>query len=178
MFKHIGIVEIKDIVKKFLDDNADKRDMAADMIEELCQLPEMNIEYMTDMIETIFGRYEGVLRPVCDTYKLCYLLPTTCRALDIRRYKGRPTVINRSDFVIRIVRYARGLISEEDVLRLDVWREKVLPSIGPADTVVKLSAVSVGEHEKELTADRYTKKKGETIKIGRYVRMQKCVDSE
>lgn len=176
MFKHIGIREIKDIVKNFLVTNTEKRDIAADMIEELCQLPEMKIEYMTNMLEVIFDKYKDTLKPVCETYKLCYLLPTTCRALDIRRYKGKPTVINRSDFVIRIVKFARGLISEEDVLRLDVWQEKVLPSIAPTDTVIRLSAVSVGEHEKELTADRYTKKKGEIIKVDRYLRMQKYIE--
>jgi len=176
MFKHIGIREIKDMVKSFLNTNTEKRDIAANMIEELCQLPEMKIENMTNMIEAIFGKYKETLKPMCETYKLCYLLPTTCRALDIRTYKGKPTIINRSDFVIRIVRYARGLITEEDVLKLDVWQDKVLPSIDPTDTVVKLSAVPVGEHEKELTSDRYTYKKGETIKVGRYIRMQKRVE--
>lgn len=176
MFKHLGIIEIKDIVKSFLATNTEKRDIAANMIEELCQLPEMKIEDMTSIIEAIFDKYKDTLKPICETYKLCYLLPTTCRALDIREYKRKPTVIKRADFVVRIVRYARNLITEEDVLKLNVWQEKVLPSIDPTDTVIKLSAVPVGEHEKELTSDRYTNKKGETIKVGRYIRMQKQVE--
>lgn len=176
MFEHIGIKEIKDAVKKFLAINTEKRYIVADMVEELCQLPEMKIEKMTNMIESIFNKYKDILKPICETYKLCYLIPTTCRALDIRMYKGKPTVINRSDFVIRIVRYARGLITEEEVLKLDVWQEKVLPSIGPTDTVVKLSVLPVREYEKELTSDRYTNKKGETIKVNHYIRMQKRVE--
>ncbi len=110
------------------------------------------------------------------TFWFSSLLPTICRALDLRIYKGKPTVIKRSDFVIRIVRYARGLITEEEVLKWDIWQEKILPSIGPTDTIVKLSALPVGEHEKELTSDRYTNKKGETIKVGRYIRMQKQIE--
>lgn len=176
MFKHIGIIEIKDMVKDFLAINTENKDIVADMIEELCQLPEMKIEDIANMIEAIFDKYKDMLRPKCETYKLCYLLPTTCRALDIRWHKGKPSVIKRSDFVIRIVRYARDLITEEDVLKLDVWQEKVLPSIGPTDTVKKLYVVPVREHEKELTSDRYINKKGEIIKVDHYLRMQKQIE--
>jgi hypothetical protein len=176
MFEHIGIKEIVHIIKTFLVVNTDKRDIVADMVEELCQLPEMKIENMTYIIEVIFDKYTNLLKPVCETYKTCYLLPTTCRALDIRRYRGKPTIINRSDFVLRIVRYSRGTITEEEALKLDVWQEKVLPSIGPTDTVKKLSVVPVREHEKELISDRYTHKKGEIIKVDHYLRMQKHVE--
>lgn len=176
MFQHIGIKEIVHTIKKFLTTNSEKRDTVANMVEELCQLPEAEIENITYIIEAIFDKYKNIMKPVCETYKICYLLPTTCRALDIRRYKEKPTIINRSDFVPRIVRYARGAITEEDALKLDVWQEKVLPSIGPTDTVKKLSVVPVREHEKELTSDRYINKKGEIIKVEHYLRMQKHIE--
>lgn len=176
MFEHIGIKEIVYTIKQFLAYNTEKRDTVADMVEELCQLPEMKIENMTYIIEAIFDKYKNILKPINEMYKICYLLPTTCHALDIRIYKGKPTVIKRTDFVIRIFRYAKGLITEEEALRLDVWQEKVLPSIGPTDTVKKLSVNPVREHEKELTSDRYTNKKGEIIKVDHYLRMQKHIE--
>lgn len=176
MFEHIGVKEIVYTIKKFLVTNAERRDVVADMFEELCQLPEIEIESVKSMIEAIFDKYKNTLKPICETYKICYLLPTTCRALYIRVYKGKPTIINKADFVIRIVRYARGLITEEDALKTNVWQEKVLPSIGPTETVKKLIVVPVKPYEKELSDDRYTNKKGETIKVDHYLRMQKQIE--
>jgi hypothetical protein len=176
MFEHIGIREIVDIVKKFLKTNMEERDKITNMVEELCQLPDMEINNMINIIEAIFDKYKNILKPICDTYKLCYLLPTTCRTLDIRRYEGKETILNRTDFVIRIVKYTKGDITEEEALRLDVWYNKILPSISPTDTVKKISCIPVKEYDKKLTSDRFINKKGETIKVGRYLRMQKKIE--
>lgn len=176
MFEHIGRKEIVDMVEKFLKSNNEEREQVAKMVKELCLLPDMEInDIMIRYIDEIFERYKS-LKPVCDRYKLCYLLPTTCRALDLRRYKGKPTIINRTDFVIRIVKYAKGDITKEEALKLDVWYEKILPSIGPTDTVKEISAVPVREHEKLLSSERFTNKKGDKITVDDYIRMQKNIE--
>ncbi len=91
MFKHIGTREIKDMVKNFLATNTEKRDIAANMIEELCQLPEIKIEYLTNMIELIFETYKDMLKSNCETYKLCYLIMIQAKIINPKVFENLPT---------------------------------------------------------------------------------------
>lgn len=80
-----------DSVERFRDFNIGKEEIFARLIEELSAKDINN-----NKAEEIFDRYKGTLNPVCALFKMCHYWPILCIALDIRIYKGKPTVIHRS----------------------------------------------------------------------------------
>lgn len=174
MFEHIGRQDAINTLEKFIELNIDKREEIAKMLEEIARLPELKIEELIDDIEVIYRNYKDILIPTCDLYKLIYMYATQNRALDIRRYKGEPTKIKRSDFICKSIKFTRGEITKEDALLLDVWY-KLLKTIDPTDRIEKVTCIPVKEYDKTLKSEKFVNRQGDTIHVKPYTKMTKKV---
>lgn len=149
-----------DSIERFRDNNIGNEEIFAKLIEELSV---KDINY--NKIEEIFDRYKNTLKPICALFKLCHYWPILCIGLDIRVYKGKPTVIHRSLVVRDIVAFIRRQITKEQLYKR--WPE-ILERVGIGTTITDVTYVSVSEHEKELKSDVFVHKKGQTISVRPY----------
>ncbi len=160
--EHIWGKEVLNNIEKFLKINCREKDKAIKLIEELCNMPNVD----TIKIEDIFNIHKNILKPTCQLYKMCYYLPTEMHMLDIRYYNGEPTRINRSCMMYGIIGFAKGKLTKEQAL--NIWRV-ILDGIDPTDTIENIECTLVPEHTRNLKADRYHKK-GE-IKVDSYAKL-------
>lgn len=163
IFEHIWGIEILNNLERFMKVNCPEKEKVIAMVEELCNLP--NID--GNKIEEIFEKYIKILKPVCVLYKICYYLPISLHALDIRVYKGNPTRINRSCMMYGIVNFVKGKLTKKEAM--NIW-SMIQKELDPTEVLENVSCVSVPEHIRNLKDDRYHKK-GD-IKVDSYVKLK------
>lgn len=162
------------IIENILFSNIHKREAFATLVEELSKLHDMKgkiiedvkIEY--DKIEYIYRKYGNMLVHDCDVYKFCYYWISLCIALDFRVSKGSPTVIHRAPIVRDAIAYIRGQIKREEYGR--DWDE-IKERVDPTKMIINVEWSPVKGHERELTSDRFTHKKGEKVPVEAHGRL-------
>lgn len=147
-----------DIIEKLILSNINERENLGEMIKELSIIKDLN----NSEIDKVFEAYKDKLGPACLLYKFCYYWVALCIALDIRMFKGVPTVIHRSLAVRDGIAYAKGSISKEEYGKS--W-EEMRERVGPTETIKDMKYVPVEGYQKELTSDVFTHKKGQTIPV-------------
>lgn len=171
---YIAKRDTADILENILFPNIKERENLAVFIEELSKLnivdrskinkiDDINIEH--DKIYEIYERYKDILAPACNIYRFCYYWVPLCISLDVRVFKGKPTVIHRSLIVRDAAAFIRGQIEKEEYGTS--W-EDVKNSVDPAEMITDVKYVTVREHERELKSDRFTHKKGEKVPVKRH----------
>lgn len=147
-------------IERFRDFNIGKEEILARLIEELS---EEDISY--NKAEEIFNRYKGTLKPICALFKLCHYWPILCIALNIRVYKGKPTVIHKGPVVRDIVAFIRRQITKEQLYNR--WPE-IIERVGIGTTITNVVYIPVDKHKKKLTSDRFVNKKDQIISVRPY----------
>lgn len=160
--EHIWGREVLNNLERFMRMNCPEKDKVVKLIEELCELPDVDV----NKIEDIFDRYKNILKPACELYKTCYYIPTEMHMLDIRYYNGQPTRINRSCMKFGIIGFVKEKLTKDQAL--NIWR-MILEELDPTDTIEKITCTLVEGHTRNLKADRYHKK-GE-IKVDSYPKL-------
>lgn len=158
-----GIDIINDL-ETFVGLDIRKKKNVVNLVRELSMLSDIE----ENKIEKIFEKYINVLIPMCNLYKLCYLIPTMFHALDIRYYKGRQSCFGKALTVLSINQWLNGEIEKKEIF--NVWPQ-ILSSIDPSETVRNVSCIHVRGHDRELKSDRFINKKGHTISVRPHVKL-------
>lgn len=132
-----------------------------------------NLKIDHDKIFEIFERYKNILAPTCAVYKFCYYWVILCIVLDIRTYKGKPTVIHRSLVVRDANNFIKGKITKKEYCTS--W-DDVKDSIDPSKFITDIKYIPVKGYPKLLRSDRFVNKKDQNIQVKPHGRIK--IDTE